>query len=202
MFLRTKSFRSFCSVFLIYIINIPVFSQPDYSIKKNALRSLKETGLDTDSVNALFLRGRKLKNIPENICRFRNLRGVDFKKNKLTEFPSVLNCLTNIEVIQLERNRISNLSEDILHHKNLKYLGLGMNPIKVLPESLGNLEQLEFLQLWGTEITSIPESFRNLKNLRWLDMRNILMSEDEKQAIREILPKTQIYFSAGCNCSY
>jgi Leucine-rich repeat (LRR) protein len=75
-----------------------------------------------------------------------------------------------------------------------------MNPIQELPAEFGHLKQLQFLQLWGTEITWLPESIAELPVLRWLDMRNIILTESEREDLIRMFPKTTLYLSEGCNC--
>ena len=194
-------------IFLIAFFNCILLSiflhgQPSYSIPGRLYRSIEETSLNPDSVTRIRLKGKKLKRIPPEVYGFKNLRELDLRKNRITSLNDSLALIEKLEVLRLSRNQIHFLDNSINKLKNLKYLDLGMNPLKSMPNALINLHNLEFLEIWGTEITSFPNhAGEENMNLKWLDMRNILLTQSEKEEIKNLFPKAIIYFSEGCNCA-
>lgn len=176
------------------------FSQPEYTIPGVLYTRLDKALQHPDSVFRLRLRGKRLDKFPEEIARFKHLRELDLSNNRITQLPPWIGQLEQLEILRLGRNRLSGIGKEVTRLKQLKYLDLGMNQIEALPFEIGELSALEFLQVWGNELTALPESITRLEHLRWLDMRNIILTDSERESILELLPHTEVLLSAGCNC--
>ncbi len=62
---------------------------------------------------------------------------------------------------------------------------------------------MEFLDVWGNDIGFLPQEIQALsETLKEVDMRVILMSNEEHKKIKELLPNTKIHFSKSCNCGF
>ena len=171
-------------------------SENNYTVYTSIEQALK----NPDEVKYLSLKKGKLRKIPSQIYMFKNLEVLDLSKNKLTEIHDSIGYLTNLVEISLANNQLTTLPVQIGHLKNLKKLIACQNEIVLLPSSVGNLQNLELLDLWSNEIVELPEEISQLKQLKFLDMRGINLSNTQKENIKQLLPKTEIEFSHGCNC--
>lgn len=131
------------------------------------------------SVYHLKLKRKKYRTVPSEVfSSFPNLETLDLSYNYLTELPSGIRSLTRLKKLVLNNNEL---------------LGL--------PPQIGELKSLEYLDLWSNELTYFPEEMIGLKdNLKVLDLRGILIDDEVQKRIRNMLPKTKIHFSPGCNC--
>ncbi|WP_029783715.1 leucine-rich repeat domain-containing protein, partial [Leptospira interrogans] len=59
---------------------------------------------------------------------------------------------------------------------------------------IGKLKNLKMLNLDANQLTTIPKEIGQLQNLQTLYLRNNQFSIEEKERIRKLLPKCQIYF--------
>ncbi|MBX7203291.1 MAG: leucine-rich repeat domain-containing protein [Bacteroidia bacterium] len=194
-----KHFIGWLAIFIVLAVS-QTKAQPSFKVGGKVFTSIEKASQQPDSVIRLRLKRRGLREIPPAIFQFKNLRELDLSSNKLKYIPKELYQLEKLEVLRLTRNRIVRIDSGIGRLQQLTYIDLGMNPIQELPAEFGHLKQLQFLQLWGTEITWLPESIAELPVLRWLDMRNIILTESEREDLIRMFPKTTLYLSEGCNC--
>ncbi|KAA1264534.1 leucine-rich repeat domain-containing protein (plasmid) [Leptospira interrogans] len=73
-------------------------------------------------------------------------------------------------------------------------LNLSEQKLKALPKKIGQLKNLQELNLDANQLTTIPKEIGQLQNLQTLYLRNNQFSIEEKERIRKLLPKCQIYF--------
>lgn len=118
----------------------------------------------------LYLRGRKLKEIPSCIGNLDNLQELELGNNQLIILPETIGNLYNLELLSIDKNKLTNLPESIGNLFNLKDLELYENQLTNLPESIGNLYNLENLFLSKNQLTNLPESISNLYNLKDLEL--------------------------------
>jgi Leucine-rich repeat (LRR) protein len=177
-------------------------AQPDYEPEGRVFTSLKQAleYPDPSDVTRLKLKRQKYSSIPKEIYQFKNLVELDLTGNRLVIISDSIALLENLVYLNLERNKLKTLPKGIDQLKKLKYLNIGKNSIRELDKSLSKLSELEFIQAWGNEITEIPDEFYKLKNLKYLDLRAIIITDDQREDMVKILPNTQIYFSPSCNC--
>ncbi len=170
-----------------------LLAQPVYEDLNKALQ-------DPDKVYRLDLRGQKLKEVPPEIFKFKNLQDLDLSRNKLKSIPETIGLLTNLQVLNVSSNQIESLPDSIGMLKNLKKLIAFKNNLTGLPRELGNCENLEVLDLWSNDLAIFPEELSKLKKLRWVDMRVIILNDEDQEKIRKLLPDTKIFFSPSCKC--
>ncbi len=150
----------------------------------------------------LDLSKQKLKKIPEKVFQLPNLEYLILRKNKLTEIPSDISKLTKLKHIDMSKNKVEILPAALCKCLELKTIILNQNIINEISPEIGNLTNLSLLDLWGNEIDVLPEEIAKLQeNLKTLDMRVIYMSFEKQEAIIDLLPETDIYFSNGCSCN-
>lgn len=152
-------------------------------------------------VISLDLSKQKLKSIPAEVFLFENLEELNLSKNRIELIPSDISKLKKLKYLNVSRNVLSSIPPEIAALTHLNTLILNQNEITRLCPEIGMLKELKTLDLWGNLLDELPSSISNLKSsLETLDMRVIYMSAEKQQAIIDLLPYTQIYFSYSCNC--
>ena len=162
--------------------------------------NLEEALKNPSQVFRLSLRGKKLKKFPMEILQFKNLQELDLSKNKLDSIPEQIGTLPYLESLDLSNNKLEYLPDSIGYLKNLKKLVASKNNLTTLPKQIGNLENLEILDVWSNEFSSFPDELKKLKKLRWMDLRNIMIDDNQQEYLQKLLPKTKLFFSPSCHC--
>lgn len=162
--------------------------------------SVREAMLNPDSVFRLDLSRKKLKVVPQEIFKFKNLYELNLSRNQLESLPADIKQLAALKILKISNNRLKTLPPEIGSLHALRKLELNRNLIVTLPPEIGYLANLEILELWDNEIDSIPEELKNLKQLRILELRGILFSDEEQNRIRQLVPECIVYFSPSCLC--
>lgn len=172
-----------------------VAAQPD-----KVYKSLKEVRRAED-VYILKLTYKRLKSVPKEVFTYTNLRELNLGRNFIDSIPPDIANLKNLEVLNLERNWLHYLPDEIGDLPNLKKIDLNRNPLQALPESMANLSQLERLVIWSTGISELPVTFVALDaSLKLLDMRECYLTEEQMEAICELLPSVKKLWNLSCNC--
>lgn len=154
-----------------------------------------QTSTRPDTVTTLTLTGMKLKEIPETLYRFTNLKTLDLSGNELTEVPERLFLLPKLKHLNLTGNRLTAESIHIARNKNLRVLNLQRNRLTRVPESVASnrrltslwlgyndfsgglnvaplrkLRKLQDINLYRANLTSLPPEIGKLKRLEILDL--------------------------------
>ncbi len=158
---------------------------------------------DPLTVYKLDLKKSKLKELPDEIFQFKNLNAIDLSKNKFTEFPTRLNEFQYLQELDISVNKIEVVTKDLGLLINLREFRANQNEIVSMPSEIRFLKKLRYMDLWGNDIGSLPYEIIELREtLEEIDMRVILMSKNEHDKIKELLPNTKIKFSKSCNCGF
>lgn len=96
---------------------------------------------------------RKISNLSEGLCYFKNLRELVARNTGLKEIPSCLYEAVNLESLYLDYNDIQQISEDIKKLKKLKELYLIDNPIISISSGISNLRELELIYVNKAPLT-------------------------------------------------
>lgn len=169
--------------------------EPEYTKLSEALQN-------PDKIYKLNLRRQKLKEIPNDVFKLKNLQELNVSKNKLKNLPKKLDTLKNLEVINASANDIDTIYAEIGSCTHLKKLILNQNIIAHLPSTIGNLTNLIFLDMWGNEIQEFPNEISKLQNtLKVVDLRVINIQDNKQEEIVKLLPNTKFFFSMSCNCN-
>ncbi|EJP06052.1 leucine-rich repeat domain-containing protein [Leptospira interrogans] len=100
----------------------------------------------------------------------------------------------DVRVLILSEQKLTTLPKEIEQLKNLQTLFLSNNQLTILPQEIGKLKNLLWLSLVYNQLTTLPNEIEQLKNLQTLNLWNNQFSSQEKEKIRKLLPKCQIYF--------
>ena len=173
---------------------------PDELKQAKTFFSLDEARTQPDSVLKLSLRGKKLKEFPNEIFSFLNLQVLNLSKNNIKEIPANIGKLKMLQELDMSNNKLTNLPVQIGQLSNLSKLKLNRNEITSLPEEISGLVNLEMLEMWDNELDTVPDEIKNLTHLKVFELRGILFSDDEQKRIHSLLPETRIYFSPSCSC--
>ncbi len=124
------------------------------------------------------------------------IHGVDLGHSSI-ESLEFLKPLTQLHYLILADNKVTDISV-LGELKELEYIELFMNDITdVTP--LQNLPHLIDLNLSRTRIDDLSQLYpmKQLKRL-WISRIGRAISEEEKAALMEALPNTEIHFTANC----
>jgi len=161
--------------------------------------SIEEALAKPDSVYRLRL---KLKGeIPAEVfTAFPHLHELNLSRCRLTQLPKEVGMLKSVKRFIADRNKLETLPPQIGDMESLQELILNRNELKALPKEIGKLQSLYLIDLWSNHIDEIPESMRKMSALRELDLRVIVMTDEQKADIREMLPNVKVHMDKGCNC--
>ncbi|EMK23721.1 leucine-rich repeat domain-containing protein [Leptospira kirschneri] len=107
-------------------------------------------------------------------------------------FLIYLSCETQTE--KVEPKTYMDLTEAIQNPLDVRVLNLWNNQLTTLPKEIGQLKNLQRLELNNNQLTTLSKGIGQLKNLKKLYLNNNQLSSEEKERIRKLLPKCQIYF--------
>ena len=162
--------------------------------------SIEDALLNPDSVRYLSLKHKKLKVLPKEVFLFKNLEILDVSKNKLDELPEELEKLVELRELSVSNNNLTTFPIQIGKLVKLKKIIACQNNIVLLPNTISNLINLQFLDLWSNEIEVFPNEIKGLTQLKFVDLRGIMLTDEQKAAIKILLPHAEVVFSMGCNC--
>ncbi|XP_049975288.1 leucine-rich repeat-containing protein 69 [Alexandromys fortis] len=111
----------------------------------------------------LNLNDNRLKSLPQEIGRLRNLTYLSINHNQLTGIPTELCSIQSLSELHLNYNQLMGIPEEIKLLRNLQQLFLVRNNIEALPEGLCRLKKLRILDIAGNVIQIFPAGFQNLK---------------------------------------
>jgi len=163
---------------------------------------LTEALQNPDKVYKLNLKKQKLKEIPKDVYKLKNLQELNVSKNKLKELPKDLDTLKYLQVLNASANDLDTIYAEIGNCIELQKLILNQNVIAHLPSTIENLTNMFFLDLWGNEIQQLPKEISKLENtLKVVDLRVINIPDYQQEEMILLLPKTKFFFSTSCNCN-
>jgi len=128
------------------------------------------------SLNELYLHSNRLTNITPEIGNLVNLEKLSLRANELTEIPSEIGNLTQLKKLNLEFNEITSLPSELSNLVNLEELILNLNPIYEIPQEFSKLNKLKRIEMVNNYLKHPP------------------LTETQKDAIRVLLPNTEIIF--------
>lgn len=172
------------------LARMPAFTDIDSALK------------NPDKVYKLILRRKKLKSFPKEIFQFKNLQYLDLSKNDIKELPENLGELKYLQYFACSKCNLQKIPSGIGQLEYLYYLNLNQNNIDSLPNEIGQLKRLQILDLWDNNLSYFPDSMRELESLKKMDIRSILLNQEQQNYIQSLLPDTKIYFSPPCKCSW
>jgi Leucine-rich repeat (LRR) protein len=133
-------------------------------------------GLDLTSEQALFgglIRHHSTtekQEILELVCRLKDLRSLNLRRNLLLRLPEHFRELVRLERLTLGSNALGEIPSILEPLKKLKYLHLGNNHLAEVPEFMAGFLDLEYLALHKNVRVKSVEPLSNLKQVRALNL--------------------------------
>ncbi|KAM0005422.1 putative virus X resistance protein-like, coiled-coil [Helianthus debilis subsp. tardiflorus] len=121
-------------------------------------------------VRVLHLDLRKLRTLPESICKLKHLRYLNLSGSYIEVLPDSIMYLQNLQVLILRYcMRLRKLPESICKLRYLKYLTLLGSGIEVLPDSVKDMISLQRLDINDCDsLRHLPPGIGKLTSLRML----------------------------------
>ncbi len=135
------------------------------------LQHLEELAKNPLAIESLDLSGKFLREFPEIITEFINLKELNLAHNEqIIQIPASFAALTQLEKLDLSQTSLTELPEEFGTLTSLQVLDLSYcSSLQKLPDSFGNLSALQVLDLSGVPAAlSLPQSFANLGALETL----------------------------------
>lgn len=162
--------------------------------------SMEQALSNPDSVYRIRLKGRVTEIPAEVFTAFPNLHELNLSRTRLTSLPKEIGQLKKLIRLVADRNKLDTLPPELGDMESLQVLILNRNDLTGLPKEISNLNNLYLIDLWSNNIVDLPYSMRQMPALKELDLRVIVMSDEQKEDIREMLPKVKVHMDKGCNC--
>jgi Leucine-rich repeat (LRR) protein len=153
-----------------------------------------------DSVYSLDLSKTKLKEIPSEIYKFKNLKRIDLSKNQLTDLPDGFAVFSSLEFLDLGKNKFTIFPLIITRLTNLKELVFNRNFINEVPNAIEYNTQLVKIDFWATPVNEFNEGIFKLQNLKVVDISEVEYSADFQKGLREKFGKVKVILDSPCNC--
>lgn len=130
-----------------------------------------------EEITELDLSDRKLRQLPEQLYAFTNLRVLSLADNDaIGGLGERIGELTALEELSLAGMGLTSLPEAIGRLHELRVLNISGNNLTALPEQLGDLPRLEVLR--AAHLTCpVPDAVARLGTLRELDLSNLQPGE-------------------------
>jgi Leucine-rich repeat (LRR) protein len=113
---------------------------------------------------------------------------------KIKMLPEDFGKLRNLQILNLSNCKLKQLPLEIKECKNLTMISLYGNKLKFLPAEMRELKNLEILYLGNNKLFELPKWFGTMTKMRRLDIsRNPLTPADVANAKR-MMPKADITF--------
>ncbi len=111
----------------------------------------------------------RLREVPKEIGRFKELVELDLGDNNLYTLPPELGSLSRLTRLNLAGNRFARFPAPVLELSALEELSLRRSPFATLPPQLGGLRALKWLDIGQTLVAELPAELAALENLEYLD---------------------------------
>lgn len=140
------------------------------------------------------LSGKNLTSFPKDILSQTQATKLVLSNNKLKTLPSEIGQLANLEELYLDHNLLEgSLPGEIRKMSNLKILDVQNNNMTGIPAEIGQLRNLSTLNYSYNSLDTYPNEIGNLKNnLKTLNISDNKYSQDSIDALKRILPNTNI----------
>jgi len=127
----------------------------------------------------LYLRNRKLKNIPGELFKLSNLEILYIDQNEIETIPPSISNLTKLRELYLFNNKIKILPDEMFKLPNLEIIDLSSNEIEAIPPSISSSTKLKELYIGNNKIKSISDELYKLPNLVELEIDENLSLTNE-----------------------
>lgn len=185
---------------IVFVILATAVLSCVYAQRGRVYTSLEEI-TNYDSVYALTLKHKGLKEFPKVILQMHKLERLDLSWNKMHSLPKEIGTLTSLTYLNLNHNRLDSIPKEIANLRNISVLVLSRNRILELPAEMGEMSNLRELLMLSNGIKKLPDSFRNLDTtLEIIDLRANPLTYDDQLDIKDLIPTPKKKMTRVCNC--
>jgi hypothetical protein len=112
-----------------------------------------------DTLQMLDLSGNRLRALPDDLPRLRELHTLFCSDNPFTTLPAVLGRCERLDLVGFKANAIEHVPAEALP-PDLRWLILSDNRVESLPDTLGRRHRLQKLALAGNRLKALPDLSR------------------------------------------
>jgi Leucine-rich repeat (LRR) protein len=139
-----------------------------------------------DEVTEVDLSDRRLREFPEQLFGFPNLRKLSLAENvDLPSIPERIGELAALEELDLSGLGLEQLPEALGSLKSLRVLDISGNRLTALPEGLGELPELTVLRAGDLEC-AVPDGWARLSALEELDLYGLKSPQGFPMAVTRL----------------
>ena len=122
---------------------------------------------DTNTTE-MYLSGRNLTIIPENIFKLTKLEVLHLNHNNITKIPKQIAHLKKLKSLKLSYNKLNHIPSEIFMLTELEHLHLSHNKIHKIALDILKLSHLKELYLFGNNIygLTLPKYINNYKQIK------------------------------------
>lgn len=120
--------------------------------------SIEEAMANPEEVYKLSLSEQSLKELPLEVCQFKNLQMLNLSSCDLKSLPDSIRILTKLQFLSLYDNKLKQLPDGFRELKNLEVLYLGKNKLIDIPIWVGGMGKLRRLDISRNRITPLQLS--------------------------------------------
>jgi hypothetical protein len=116
------------------------------------------------------LSGLGIKEIPQEVFKYKNLRKLFLQDNLITKIPAEIKRLKLLCTLDVSNNSVTSLYASVFELNNLKVLIVNDNKIKNIPPQIKKLNKLKILGIANNQLVSLNSNFEFLKELKELNL--------------------------------
>ncbi len=138
---------------------------------------------------------KKIKALPEEICRLKNLQTLTLKDNIIEQLPDCFGSLSKLQKLDLRDNLLDTFPASFTQLKNLKWLDLKANDFSELPTDFQKLTALKEVNLAMNGKMSYDvekEKLKKMQQLEFIDLSYNNITKAQITPLREALPNCKV----------
>ena len=124
-----------------------------------------------NNLTELYLLHNSFFDIPESVCRMKQLKLLDMSHNRLRTIPEYIEKMKRVETLILSHNHLSSVSRFFARLSTLRRLILSHNHLETIDEELSQSRSLRTLDLSSNRLTAISDELCDLEHVETLDLR-------------------------------
>ncbi|GMI11247.1 hypothetical protein TrVE_jg2968 [Triparma verrucosa] len=144
------------------------------------------------------LEDNNLEYLPSTLCRIRRLQFLNLSKNRLYELPEDFGTMVDLREVILDINRLERFPANMGNLRHLEVLSCNRNWLYALDPGICELSALQELSLDGNYISKLPQGIGKL-NLKTLKMAHNRLEYLEDECLRPNLVNSLSVFWISSN---
>jgi hypothetical protein len=150
--------------------------------------------LELTFMEFLDLERNKIRTLPEDIYKLKNLTELYLIENQLESVPKKFAQLQKLRVLSLGFNRFQTFPTELFALRKLETLDLSGNTISEIPAQISSMSSLTTLVIHSNRLTTIPSAIFSLRNLKKLVIEGNPIPQAEVEKFKSQLKKVEVVF--------